>query len=246
MGLLVSKAMNNDDQSPQSPAWKHPQRSSLGVCPSNLVFPKSSGPLIVDDADSNGTESSTPESSCYGRDDGQALPRYPRVEAMRPRRSWRDFSNATIYATASDSDYFVKEDKKHSHPDNIYIISPHQSRMESVPVKCPKPMDRYYDQMSLAAVNSETARVSHSLQDDDSEHLQTLYDLRTWALYSRITEARRKQTTHRIAHGSQSNQSINDDRNYDHQCQGTDTNALMDSGQEDSNHGHSFIFGELE
>jgi hypothetical protein len=254
MGILVSKSAVDDESRSSHLATSKQQPSTgspAGACPSNRVFPKSSGPLIVDDLESRGTESSrgSPDSSYNGQGDAQRpVRRYPPATDDTPSRtswlSWRDFTGTPKQSSSISSDYYV-EDLAMDHPSKIYILSPrHDSRNRTESVPMPKPVQHDHHSQSHSSIPS---RGSRSLEDDDSERLQTLYDLRTWALYLRITEARQKQTTptssHRIAHASQSGRPSEQDVSLYQQSQ---PYAMTMDANHESSHGHSFIFGELE
>ncbi|GKY91762.1 hypothetical protein MPSEU_000147900 [Mayamaea pseudoterrestris] len=255
MGLLVSKSIDNEGWSSHATPTKK-QRSLQGACPSNRVFPTSLNPLIVDDLQSNGTESSrgSPDSSYYGRNGSSShhgdVSRYPGADvaattnSSRAWRFWRDFYTPKHAAPTQDG---VVEEDRQLHPQKIYIPTPRrepqQRRTEPVPV-----IKHLTPHESLGG-----AVMPQSLDHDDSERLQTLYDLRTWALYSRITDARSKQSapkSHHIAHASQHARSQGSGCNLQQQDQGRTDVVVVSmnaSGSEEfSTHGHSFIFGELE
>ena len=62
----------------------------------------------------------------------------------------------------------------------------------SVPLKCPARKHRS-TQLSPDASHHPNHSSFNDHQEEDNDHLQHLYDMRTWDMYLRITEARRKQ-----------------------------------------------------
>jgi hypothetical protein len=87
-------------------------------------------------------------------------------------------------------------------------------------------------------------RVSRSLEDEDLENLQLLYDLRTWNLYHRITEARKAKgvNNHGICHASSKHK---EQDMYHHTLVYTD-NTSFTEGHTWENSSHPFMLGELE
>lgn len=70
-------------------------------------------------------------------------------------------------------------------------------KSSSLPLKCPprnrKNPSNFTKHLPDSAQQNQTSS-SFNDQDEDNDHLQHLYDMRTWDMYLRITEARRKQT----------------------------------------------------
>ena len=247
MGVAPSKSAENELRLAGSPSKqsqsKRLSRSPLGSCPSTFAFPKASDPFIVGDGvESKGTESSSgsPDPSSSGSEhrggrwaSTSSSDSFPceQPNATRAWLSWRALpSNHEHSKTAAPPD----SSESTSCPPKVLILAPRRSdgrnRTRSVPVKHPEHQPSH----TLSAPIS-----AQPVEEDDSERLQQLYDMRTWHLYMRITEARKKQaaSTHRIA------QTYPHSRDQHNHHPLDDHTAAVDA--QDSS-GHPFIFGDLE
>ncbi|KAL7581029.1 hypothetical protein ACA910_005835 [Epithemia clementina (nom. ined.)] len=118
-------------------------------------------------------------------------------------------------------------------------------KSSSLPLKCP-PRNRK-NRSKSTRLPPDSSQLQHHASssftdnEDENDHLQHLYDMRTWDMYLRITEARRKQNLNHAydKHGHQySHPTINPP--------GSNSNMLPPSHIEPPGYGHNPITDDID
>ena len=96
----------------------------------------------------------------------------------------QDSSAMSYYSHATANTHSHSKKSSHHHANHAPLFPPRRSK--SVPVKCPRRRTSQFPH------NNHTEPGVVSPEGDDAIYLSKLYDSKTWELYRRITESRRK------------------------------------------------------
>jgi hypothetical protein len=139
-------------------------------------------------------------------DESMTPPPSPRVGMLRHRESWR--RGANVPTTTSSRASHPQADGNHSvfhHYPNGHMLGRdsdsghpsglvHSGQSRSVPVKCP-PRTRQTASGGTAPGNAAGGAAVSPEDGLETSYLERMYDSRTWEMYRRITEARKRSRT---------------------------------------------------